>query len=101
VLSSRQLKAEGMEKAATAKTTELAVARELAVSLARQKPTRTLHMDELRTTLDILGIELGPAAGSVFRGDDWEFTGQRVESEHGSNHARELKVWRLIRYDYV
>jgi len=53
---------------------------------------------------DIVGIEmserydiatLGPAAGALFRGPEWEFTGQRVLSSRVSNHSREIKVWRL------
>jgi hypothetical protein len=53
---------------------------------------------------DIVGIEmserygvktLGPAAGALFRGAEWEFTGQRVLSSRVSNHSREIKVWRL------
>jgi len=38
---------------------------------------------------------IGPAAGALFRGAEWEFTGQRVLSSRKSNHAREIKVWRL------
>jgi hypothetical protein len=38
---------------------------------------------------------LGPAAGALFRGPEWEFTGQRVLSSRVSNHSREIKVWRL------
>lgn len=37
---------------------------------------------------------LGPAAGSIFKGREWEFTGRRVRSSRKSNHGRELKVWR-------
>lgn len=39
---------------------------------------------------------LGPAAGSVFKGQRWKFTGRRVLATlNRKNHARELKVWRL------
>ena len=38
---------------------------------------------------------IGPAAGALFRGSEWEFTGQRVLSSRVSNHSREIKVWRL------
>jgi len=42
------------------------------------------------------GIDsIGPAAGALFRGPEWEFTGQRVLSSRVSNHSREIKVWRL------
>ena len=46
----------------------------------------------LRQVVDILG----PAAGSVFKGKAWAFTGQRVEATMlRTNHGRELKMWRL------
>jgi hypothetical protein len=38
---------------------------------------------------------IGPATGALFRGPEWEFTGQRVLSSRVSNHSREIKVWRL------
>ena len=45
---------------------------------------------------DDWGIDsIGPAAGALFRGPEWEFTGQRVLSTRVSNHSREIKVWRL------
>lgn len=34
--------------------------------------------------------------GAVFRGNDWEFTGERFRSQHPANHARELKQWRYV-----
>ena len=37
----------------------------------------------------------GPFWGSLFKGKEWEFTGVRIKSAVVSNHARELKVWRL------
>jgi hypothetical protein len=47
---------------------------------------------------DYHGIDsMGPAAGALFRGPEWEFTGQRVLSSRVSNHSREIKVWRLKR----
>ena len=41
------------------------------------------------------GISLGPAAGSLFRGTEWQFTGQWVPSARVTNHGRMLRVWRL------
>ena len=34
--------------------------------------------------------------GAVFRGRDWEFTGERFRSPHPANNARELKCWRYV-----
>jgi len=39
--------------------------------------------------------DLGNAAGSIFAGKRWKFTGDRVKSRRPSAHAREIKVWRL------
>ena len=47
-------------------------------------------------TPEELAAELGPASGSVFKGSDWEFTGERRKTKRRKSHARELKVWRLF-----
>lgn len=40
------------------------------------------------------GIEtLGPAAGSIFKGKGWRFTGEYVKSKRITNHSRLLRVW--------
>ena len=33
--------------------------------------------------------------GALFKGEEWEFTGRRIQSALVSAHAREIKVWRL------
>ena len=38
---------------------------------------------------------LGPAAGSIFKGKSWEFTGEWRKSTRTSNHSRMIRVWRL------
>ncbi|HTF61190.1 MAG TPA: hypothetical protein VK638_00615, partial [Edaphobacter sp.] len=40
-------------------------------------------------------LELGNAAGSIFRSKDFEFTGRWKKSKRISNHARQNRVWRL------
>jgi len=37
---------------------------------------------------------MGPAAGSIFK-VGFTFTGRRVRSDRKTNHAREIKIWRL------
>jgi hypothetical protein len=32
--------------------------------------------------------------GSIFRGNDWEPTGERIQSTHPSNNARSIMCWR-------
>ena len=39
--------------------------------------------------------DLGNAAGSIFKGNDWNFTGQYVKSNKVSAHRRDIKVWEL------
>ncbi len=40
-------------------------------------------------------LDLGNAAGSVFKTDDWEFTGRWVPSQRPEAHGRFIRVWRL------
>lgn len=87
----------GMQRAATGRNAEgpLDIAREIAVRLAIE--SGETHADAVGAILERdHGIKtLGPAAGSLFRGEIWEFTGRRVRSSRVSNHSRELKIWRL------
>ena len=39
---------------------------------------------------------LGPAMGSMFKGRDWEWTGEFKKSERVKNHCRLLRVWRWV-----
>jgi hypothetical protein len=57
--------------------------------------------DDVQRVLIEQGISphaLGNAAGSLFRGGDWEWTGRRVKSARVHAHANELKVWRYVGY---
>jgi hypothetical protein len=87
----------GMKDAAENETRvdDLDFARNVARCLARQNPDRECYADQVGEILDQEGIELGPSSGSIFKGSEWEFTGKRIKSSRKSNHARELKVWRL------
>ena len=87
-------KSDGMELASTNQPGSLAMARAIAIELATQ------HGD---TNADDVGREMinrgypatGPWAGSIFKGDAWQFTGERIRSARVANHGREIKVWRL------
>lgn len=92
----------GMELAATKRAALLNEAREAARLIALAHKRRECTADDvgqwfesLPTPVDI-AKELGPSMGSLFKGREWEFTGKRVRSSRVSNHARELKVWRLV-----
>ena len=94
---SRRRKREGMQRAADKRRWMLDLAREHAFRLARAygevnaDDVAAALAEEGRTTME----RLGPGAGSIFSGKQWEFTGRRVMSKRPANHARELKVWRL------
>ena len=91
-------KSRGMSAAQWNRSDLLSEARKIACELAMTRETRECHADNVNREMKRRGIpfeELGPAAGSIFKGKDWIFTGKRIKSARISNHARELKVWRL------
>jgi hypothetical protein len=93
----RAAKARGMARAASHHNELLEIARDVAESIARSGDG-TATMDEVALQMirmDYNPAELGNAAGSVFKGNQWEFTGERVKSNKVSSHAREIRVWRL------
>lgn len=90
-------KQEGMDRAADNRAARLAIAREVARKLAVKRPTRSITADDVGRYMKDNNLgELGPAAGSLFKTKDWEWTGERRNSRRVSNHSRELKVWRYI-----
>lgn len=95
--AAQQAKETGMAAAADSARARapLELAKEIAIELATLNgETNADAVGEL--LLSRHGIEsLGPAAGSVFRGGGWMFTGRRVVSSRVTNHGRELKVWKL------
>lgn len=94
----RSRKEHGMDVAAEAKMSDLARARMIAIELAKGHPLGECDADMVGRELSKRGYpsSLGPAAGSLFKTDNWEFTGKRRLSHRKTNHARELKVWRLV-----
>ena len=96
-----QLKQEGMEQAARNRRDMLDEARDIAESIAMQRSDRKITMDAVIHGLikrygEGAVTVLGNSAGSVFKSGDWEWTGERIKSVRVRNHARELKVWRLL-----
>jgi len=86
----------GMAKAAETREPILQVARRLAIEISRIRGKVTA--DDVQKALIRRGYhpsELGPAAGSIFKTGDFEFTGEWIKSERVSNHSRYLRVWRL------
>ena len=101
LLEANQLKETGMTNAMNgSKHLLLDRARHVAKQIAMLRDSRTVSADDVFKALAEEGIteSLGNAAGSLFRGSEWEFTGERIKSRRISNHAREIKVWRYVGY---
>jgi len=94
----QRLKEEGMESAAANKHDLLKYARHVAKQIAMLSASRIVTADDVSRAFAKEGItdSLGNAAGSIFKGKDWEFTGQRIKSARKTNHSREIKVWRYV-----
>ena len=94
----QRLKEEGMASAAANKHDLLKHARHVAKQIAMLRDSRTVTADDVSRAFAREGVtdSLGNAAGSIFRGKDWEFTGERVNSQRKTNHSREIKVWRYV-----
>lgn len=93
-VASAQLKDRGMTLAAENADAPLAVARRLAREIA-QKGDGTCDADQVAVQMAARGVPPGPWCGSIFKNGEWQFTGQRRRSGQVSNHAREIRVWRL------
>jgi hypothetical protein len=95
--ASEQAKCDGMTRAEKGARVMLSYARAIATYLARKSPDG-ITADDVVQELVWQGYDvhcLGNAAGSLFRGPEWEFTGQRRKSARVHAHANKLKVWRL------
>ena len=90
-------KEKGMAKAAANRRHALNRAREIALRLASDG--REISADDIYNYFAFAGMlhlemELWNAAGSIFRGKEWEFV-RFKRSERESNHGRIIRVWRL------
>lgn len=89
-------KNDGMKRAARARTSLLTIARGIAVDLAKDGDG-TCNADQVAHELHRRGLgNLGNAAGSLFKGGRWEFTGAFVKSKRAHAHSNLLRVWRLL-----
>ncbi len=92
-----KLKEDGMDIAAQNRAAELKIAKRLAIDIATQHPDRLCTIDDVQRKLIPMDINLGLAAGSVFKDKDlWEFTGRHIKTQRTSSHRRDIKIWRLI-----
>lgn len=93
-----RLRDEGIEAAALTRSDVLSVAKRVARQIALSRPNRELTADAVQAVMIGLGFtpaQLGNAAGAIFRGKAWVWTGRVVKSSRKSNRARILRVWRL------
>lgn len=76
----------------------LHLARVVAEQVATTRASSQLTIDAVMFYLDKWHgygpSDLGQAAGSVFRGDQWEKVGRKA-SERASSHGREVTIWKL------
>jgi hypothetical protein len=91
-------KQRGMDQAASMNWGLLQRCREACRVAALGRADRTSTADDSSRALIAWGLSadaLGNAAGSLFRGGDWEDTGRVQKSKRAVNHARANRVWRL------
>lgn len=97
-ITARRLAEEGLAVAGRDKNVMLARAKQIARRIALSKFDRTATMDEVHAAMQAEGIDsskLGNAAGSTFKGGDWEFV-EHVRSKLITGHGRFNMVWRYI-----
>jgi translation elongation factor EF-Ts len=95
--AAERAKASGMKQAADGTRDFLDYARGVAREIAAKQPSG-ITADDVQQALVERGHnihQLGNAAGSLFRGPEWIFTGERRRSVRIHAHSNELKVWRL------
>ena len=95
---SEAAKEAGMSLAVSSRRELLEAVRIALVQIALARESREVTAEDGQRWLIMKGYkprDLGPAAGSRFHSDDWEFTGKWRKSERVSNHASDLRVWRL------
>ncbi len=93
-----QLRLDGMGQAASNTKEYLTLARRCAATYAKGRIDRCATADDVgRVLKDDHGLDsLGPAAGSLFKTPDWEWSGRWKKSARITNHSRMLRVWRYI-----
>lgn len=88
-----RLKEQGMQAAAEAKQMALMRARTVARVIA-ESTGFPVCINDVNEVLAEEGIELGNAAGSVFKESYWEAAGF-VRVGHAQGHGRMVRMWRL------
>lgn len=92
------LKTMGMKHAATSKKDTLELGKLLCRQAAKTRSNKTATADDASRGFVALGLPancLGAASGSLFRSNNWSFTGQWTKSKRVTNHASDLRIWKL------
>lgn len=92
---SERRKEAGIAAAAEGRDYLLEIARDRARLVARERGEVT--MDDVVAAMLEDGFnpaDLGNAAGAVFKGKEWVFTGRFVRSARVASHSNLLRVWR-------
>lgn len=98
--AARERRERGIAEAEVSRAEVLELARRIAVRLAESREDRTVTADDVQRELIAQGYgpaALGNAAGSIFRGRRWVFTGRWRASERVSNHGHQNRIWQLLR----
>tara|TARA_R110000824_G_scaffold162525_1_gene338214 strand:- start:344 stop:694 length:351 start_codon:yes stop_codon:yes gene_type:complete len=88
----------GMDAATEGRESLLQEARDIARACARYSDDGCATADDVARVFAQRDLDyslLGNAAGSIFKGSQWLFTGEYMKSTRASAHARDIKVWRL------
>ncbi len=93
---SERLKRLGMGAAAGHRSSQLKLARGIAAALG--KKLGKVSADDVGRVLktDFNISSLGPAAGSLFKTNEWRWTGEWKKSSRITNHSRMIRVWEYI-----
>lgn len=89
------LKEAGVALASNKRSAELEIAQAVARDIAKSAADNTCTADQVQAVLLSRGINLGNAAGAIFKGRNWTMVGVK-KSARVSNHARILRIWKLV-----
>ena len=93
------LKEAGLDRVSDSRKEALFLGRVYVRRAALGRSDRTATADDAAAGFERAGLPadlLGNAAGALFRGKGWAFTGRWQKSERASNHAHQNRVWRYV-----
>lgn len=97
LIAAREAAEIGIAQAAANKPGLLAFAKDIAAEIGRKQ--RFVTADDVQFELNRRSVSeeaLGNAAGSLFKGKVWRFTGRFVPCQRENSHGRMLRVWEYV-----